>query len=744
MKLFIVESPNKIKSIRGYLNAIEPGAWEVAATVGHWRGLPSMKGKVFSDVADPEDGFKENFAILEGKEDAARRLEGLVGRASGVYLASDDDREGEAISWHIEDHFGLSSAVRVRCHEITKAGIEKALEEATTTDNGLVAAQRARSLLDYLIGMEVSRMLWRFGARSAGRLQSCALRIVVEREVEIENFKAKPYWTLHVDYSDGFSASVCVEEKSDDEESSERPTIWVPKKFDSKEEADRFLKIANNEDHVVVEVEKKRAKRNPPAPFTTSSLLGSAATELKFPAKKTTSVAQVLFEKGAITYIRTDSVTLADEAIAEIRKVIDENYPDAVSEKPVEHKNKTGAQAAHEAIRPTDLLNRPTGLNRDEESVYDLIVARTLASQCRPAEFDKTVISIQPGKESWRLRASGSVIKQPGWMSVWGRARTEDSVLPDISKDLRLSVSKCSVKESKTKSPARFTEQALIKYLESRGIGRPSTYSSMITTLTDRDYVSRKKSFLIPEELGRVADGLVKIGFEELSNEKFTAQTERALDGVANGKISREEFLAAFYGKFQRMRARAVKLFANFAEANPDLDKYAVKEHGEPCSKCEGRMLVRSGKYGPYARCADEECGHTVNLSPPEIIKIPCEICAGKVEKKKYKKGGKSKTFFTCLSCDWSSDFAPAKVSKWPCHRDPKHGKMLEKRFKKKDGTKVSCFECQTCKFSTYDGPKPPSCPKCGGRMRGCKSAKGGFFGCAQYPKCDGAVFPKK
>lgn len=702
-KLFVVESPNKIKKIRSLLEKREPGVWDVVATVGHWRGLPPMAGQAFEDVAPPANRFRETFVVHEEKAEVAARLEAALERAKEVFLASDADREGEAISWHVAEHFGLKAPKRVRANEITENGIWGAVAAAGDIDKNLVDAQRARALLDYLLGMEMSRMLWRFGAKSAGRLQSCALRIIVDRERSIMGFESKPWWRLQVRYDEGFTATVgAFEVPGQDELDADERLVAEPRlvarRFETEAEAKRMQDVLCAAKHVVESVETKPTRRNPPPPFTTADLLGTASSRLGWGADKTTKVAQSLFEKGAITYIRTDSRALAEEAVSEIRSYLGAHHPSLLPDNPVAAKQAATAQAAHEAIRPTHMTKAPGGeLSAEELELYDIVFERTLCCQAKSALLDKTTIRITAGGVG--LLANGVVVRDPGWTEVSSAVTLEDDELPAVANGQSLKQGGIDLEAGKTRPPPRFTERALIKYLERRGIGRPSTYASMLSTLKEREYIAEQKGSLVPLELGTLADELVRLGFNELTQEDFTAKTETALDAIADGKLAREVFLDKFYARFKGLQKLAAVAFEGFASKHPDRDRQAVIVHDKPCPKCAGAMHVRRGPSGRYAKCANDACGGVLDLEPPKIHRHPCPKCGNNVIEQKYRRDGKEKHFFRCAAegCDWKSGFPPPRVSK-------------------------------------------DRCPQCGSAMHLRRGPKSEFWSCSKYPECKKTV----
>jgi len=703
-KLLVVESPNKAKTLRPYLERLEPGAWSVVASVGHVRGLAPMANQRFEDVVDPSRGFAERFEVLAGKEDVLTRLRRAVAEAGEVYLATDEDREGEAIAWHLADLLRLKAPHRAVTHEITETGLRAAIEAASRINEGKVEAQRARAVLDYLIGMEVSRMLWRFGAKSAGRLQSCALRILVERERAIQQFTSTPFWRLQVRYGEGFTATVGgFERPSQDELDADDGVVNEPrlvaKRFTDEGEARAALGVITRGAHVVEHVEVKPLVRNPPPPFTTADLLGTAAGRLRFSAEQTTRLAQGLFEKGVVTYIRTDSTALAAEAVTEIRAYVGAHHGRLLPDAPIKARQSASAQAAHEAIRPTRMTKAPGGeLSAEEYQLYELIFERTLCCQAKPAELETTTLTIAPEGSELRLLAHGVVVVDKGWMEL-APPRAEADAVPKVTRGQRLTVVRADVEAGKTKAPPRFGERALVKFLERRGVGRPSTYATMLATLTRRGYIRKEKRMLVPEPLGFTAEELVRLGFDELTQVGFTAKTEGALDSIEDGKLGREVFLGKFYAHFRELHKAAVEKFKVFAAAHPELDREAVVDHGKPCPKCSSRMVVRVGSKGRFARCTKEDCGQTVNLEPPTYHKRPCPKCAGKVVEREYERDGKKHGFYRCESeaCGWSSSAPPPRVGKAPC-------------------------------------------PKCGGRMLLRSSTHGEFWSCSLYPECKGTL----
>lgn len=743
--IFIVESPGKVAKIQGYLDELYGrGAWAVLASYGHWRGLPDMKGLQFVDAVDPAT-WQERWAIHDHK--VAARIGSALRGAGRVLLASDADREGEAISWHIVDEFRLARVERATCTEITKQAIRAAVEAPRPLDIALVEAQRARAVLDYEIGLECSRRLWRFGARSAGRVQSAALRIVVDRETAVRDFKPLDFWTIKATYQDGLVANVAAYERPSDEELDEqgegadaRPQL-KPKRFTSREDADAVVAEGSKAKHIVEDVQTKPALRKPPPPYKTSTLLGDAAKRLKWKPDRTSAVAQALFEKGAVTYIRTDSVALSQEAIEGVRAFLQAKFPNALPGAPQVHADSKAAQGAHEAIRPVHVLDDAAvvaELDADQRALYDLIKRRAVTSQAKSAELERTTITIAPEGCTWRLLASGTVVIDPGFLALADAGADGDDSdevrLPKVAAGQALRLESLTASGSKTQALPRFTVTSLIAYLERKGIGRPSTLASIFTTLTDRDYVGETKGRLLPTELGSLADRLMRVSFDSLTQEKFTALTESSLDMIAAGRLRRTDFLTQFHAGLQKMLAASDAHLADYAKRHPELDRDAVVDHDVPCVRCAAKMLRRRGKFGHYAQCTNDDCGARLSLEPLKTLKEPCPSCEADVVEQPYRKDGKRSKFFRCTSCNWKSGFKPPPVSKWPCHVDATHGKMLEMTRSREDKSTFSFFKCRVCDLTAWSGQKPPACPLCRATdMRLREGNQGSFWSCSQW-----------
>ena len=762
VRLLIVESPAKAKKLQGYADELYGvGTLKVVATVGHWRGLPKMDGQPFSDVVDT-GSWQERFVVH--KDDIAAKLGSHISKATEVILATDADREGEAIAWHIAQHFRLHDPKRATYTEVTKAALSAALAAPRPLDLPLIEAQRARQVLDYLLGMELSRRLWRFGCKSAGRVQSAALRIVVDREKAIEDFKAVPYWTVQATYGEGFSAVVATFGESTAEEDAaqadesfgaddaeapgKKEPVLRERRFATQEEAAEVVKAGKAVRHTIEKVDAKTELRKPPAPFSTASMQAAAAEAFDWRPDKTAAVAQSLYEAGLVSYIRTDSVSLGTDAIADVRAYLQKHHPKALPAEPQRHADSKGAQGAHEAIRPTSMDNpEAASLRGDDRTLYDLIFRRTLVSQAKSAEFHLTTVTVAPAGLPWRLLKRGSALVSPGYLALLNDAAAPASDLPTgLVAGQPLALASLLAKGQKTKAPSRFTLKSLIAYLERKGIGRPSSYGTIFATLEDRNYLRRAKKFIVPDELGVLCDRLTRTSFDVLTQEQFTAVTERGLDAISEKKQQRTVFLTSFFGGFSKMLTSADQALAAYAERHPELDRKAVIPHKDPCPACGAACVVRKGKFGTYAQCNDESCGRRRSLEQLKRLKEPCPTCDGEVIEQPYVADGKRSVFYRCENGDWKSSFKPPKVTKVPCHQDSSHGMMVEVvRVNRTTKEKFTRYVCQTCDYSAKTKEPPPACPLCRVSMNFITPKTGDpFWGCSEFAAtgCKGFVRP--
>jgi DNA topoisomerase-1 len=633
MKLVIVESPAKAKTINKYLGK----DYEVLASFGHIRDLPSKDGSV-----RPDEDFAMSWEIDAGSKKHVADIVRAVKEADEVILASDPDREGEAIAWHVLDVLKEKKAIkdkpvsRVVFNAITQSAITEAMKHPRAIDEPLVDAYLARRALDYLVGFTLSPILWRKlpGSRSAGRVQSVALRLVSDREAEIEKFKPQEYWSVLAQLlhkGKKFQARLySVDGKTTD-------------KLDvtTGAEAEALKKAIDAGQFTVTSVDRKPTKRNPYAPFTTSSLQQDASSRLSLSPNRTMQIAQRLYEDGIITYMRTDAVQMAPEAIAEARRAIEKEFGTAyLPSTPRIYQTKAkNAQEAHEAIRPTDMFRHPDtlrNLDADQQKVYGLIWRRTIASQMRPAEIERTTADIDigaPGRVI-ALRAVGSVVTFPGFLALYGveakEDRTDDSEdedsreLPPLATGDKPGLESCDIEQHFTQPPARFTEASLIKKMEELGIGRPSTYASTLTVLKDRDYVRLEKRALVPEDRGRLVTAFLESFFKRYVEYDFTAHLEEQLDEISAGTLDYKTVLREFWKEFSAAVAETKDLrVTEVLDALNDLladHIFPPKLDGSDPRSCPtcgtGTLSLKLGKFGAFIGCSNyPECRHTMQLS---------------------------------------------------------------------------------------------------------------------------------
>ena len=679
--LLIVESPAKAKTINRYLG----DDFKVMATVGHVIDLPKSELGV-----DVEKGYKPLYQVIHGKRKILQELKRALPEQGNVYLAMDPDREGEAIAWHVQEYLKLKDAKRVSFHEITKDAILQAIKSPSSVNEDLVEAQKARRVLDRLYGYKLSELLWKkiWYGLSAGRVQSVALRLVVEREEEREAFKPEEFWDFLVEVSkDGEKLKIKLIKRDGKK--------YIPKKEQEVKEIEEML---DNYAYKVVDIVKKEIKRNPYPPYTTSTLQQSANNVLGFSAKKTMTLAQRLYQAGYITYMRTDSVYLAQKAIKEIRGVIADKYgKQYLPEKERYYKNKAkNAQEAHEAIRPTDFSFDSSKLPSDEARLYNLIWKRAVSSQMNPEIIEDLNIYFEPDaglKYKFTFLAKGQKIIFDGFRVVYGTAKEDEAIqyisnikLGDIFKKERF-----LIEQKFTQPPARYTEASLVKKLESLGIGRPSTYATIISTILDRKYVEREKKFLFPTDIGRVVAHFLKGNFTQLVDYQYTANVEDSLDEIAKGKEKYIPFLDSQYKP----------LMENIQKAEKNVKKEDVVVLGdsdEKCPICGAKMVIKLGKYGKFLSCSRfPECkgmkdinGEGEELDFNKYLKV--EKCP-KCESKMILKNGKFGKF-------------------WACENYP---------------------ECKT----TMPLLLNEKCPECGRNLVEKKSRWGKTFkGCSGYPEC--------
>jgi len=576
-KLLIVESPAKAKTIGKYLGP----EYEVIASIGHVRDLPKSNKKAI----DIEAGFVPKYEVSAGKEKVLAEIKRLAKGASEILLATDPDREGEAIAWHINEacHLDPKKTHRVTFHEITKDAIIEALKHPREIDERLREAQEARRVLDRLVGYDLSGIIWkkvRYGL-SAGRVQSPALRIIMEREREIRAFKPETYWAITADGKTTKAEPL--------------PLICSIEPRE-KAQVDDIVKKGKSEAWKVVDVEETEVKRTPKAPFTTSTLQQAASSRLGFSPSRTMSVAQRLYEAGLITYMRTDSTNLSAQAVAQIVSVVEKKYgKDKVQTRTFTAKSKN-AQEAHEAVRPTNVSVENAGANPEQERLYSLIWARTIASQMVDAKTLRTKIIASTVTESIPpFNANGSRVTAPGWLSADPMSRGDDVELPKVIKGEKITVADVIATEKQTEPPSRYSEAGLVKELEKRGIGRPSTYASIIKTLEDREYVTKENKALKPTDTGDVVSSFLEANFTEYISDTFTAEMEDKLDLIAEGKAQYIKTLSDFYGPF----LKEVKLKDKLDKATTLGDAPAEFV----CPICGSPMNVKLSRSGKFLSC---------------------------------------------------------------------------------------------------------------------------------------------
>jgi len=717
MNLVVVESPAKANTIKKYLGP----SFEVVASYGHVRDLVPKEGAV-----DPEQGFAMQYQVIDRNERHVQAIAKKLKAADALYLATDPDREGEAISWHLYEllkkrhQIGKRPVYRVVFNEITKGAVREAVAHPRELSLDLVNAQQARRALDYLVGFNLSPLLWKKVRRglSAGRVQSPALRLIVEREQEIEAFETREYWTVAAD---------AIKEKKPFEARLTQLAGEKIEQFSIRDEArarevERMLSQAAAGRLRVEKVERKQRKRHPAPPFITSTLQQEAARKLGFTTQRTMRVAQQLYEGvdigggavGLITYMRTDSVNLAQEALVEIRGFIAERYgADHLPPQPRIFKTKSkNAQEAHEAIRPTSIGRLPAQvqahLTRDQARLYELIWKRTLACQMAHALIDTVAVDLSAGAGNL-FRATGSTVAEPGFMRVYleGRDDTtaadddEERMLPDLKEGEQVDVLAIRAEQHFTEPPPRYTEASLVKALEEYGIGRPSTYASIISTLQEREYARLESKRFFPTDVGRIVNKFLTEHFSSYVDYDFTARLEDDLDAVARGEEDWVPLLEQFWKPFKER--------VDHTQENVTRSDVTQEPIGEDCPQCGAPLAIRLGKHGRFVGCTKyPECDYTRDLQAESGgARPPAEVVEGR----------------TCPECGSELQI--------------KHGKY---------GKFIGCGAYPKCRYiEPLERPENTgvTCPKCGeGTLLKKKSRRGKvFYSCSTYPKCDYAVW---
>ena len=655
-KLIIVESPAKANTIKKFLG----GNTKVVASMGHVRDLPKSKMGI-----DIEHDFEPQYINIRGKGNLIKALKADAKKAKKVYLATDPDREGEAIAWHLAHILEIpeNSVCRVTFNEITKETVQNSMKKPRTIDMNLTNAQQARRVLDRIVGYKISPVLWKKVRRglSAGRVQSVAVKLIVDREEEIEKFIPEEYWNIYAKLLDNDSNKTFVARLY----GKDKKKIEIH----SEDEVNEILKQIEKGKYIVTEVKKGQKKRTPAPPFTTSTMQQEASRKLGFTLKRTMSIAQGLYEGvkvegkgtvGLITYMRTDSTRISEEARTAAKKEIVSRYGEEYYENRY-YKTKQNSQDAHEAIRPTYIDLNPDeikdSLTKDQYKLYKLIYNRFLASQMQSAVFD--TISANIDVNNYNFRATGQSLKFKGFMTLYvetsdnKKDEDEESFVPDLKENQEVVKQEITTKQSFTEPPPRYTEASLVKALEEKGIGRPSTYSPTITTIIERRYIEKEQKQLIPTELGKVVNKLLTENFPDIINVEFTAKIEDEFDEIADGKENWKDVIRNFYGPFEEEVEKVEK----------DLEHVELKEEVSdvPCDKCGRMMVIKYGRYGKFLACPGyPECK---NAKPYiETIDVPCPKCGGKIQIRRSKK---KKKYYICennpKSCDFISWNKPKK-----------------------------------------------------------------------------------
>jgi len=698
-KLVIVESPTKAKTISKFL----PKEYKVESSFGHIRDLPKKQMGI-----DIENDFEPTYEIPETAKKQVTKLKGLAKKSDSILFATDEDREGEAIAWHLKEILKPKNSQRITFHEITKKAIQDSLEHPREIDMNQVDAQQARRVLDRLVGYELSPFLWKKVARglSAGRVQSVAVRLIVEREREIDAFKPEEYWTLEAIFSNDKKDKIEAKLHSIDGK--------TLKKFDinNEKDAQKFTKQIKEQNYKVANIETKEIKKKSPTPFQTSTLQQDANNKLGFTAKQTMMLAQQLYEGidlkdergsvGLITYMRTDSLNLSQEFLSSCHNYIEKQIgKEYASAKPKVFKTKTkAAQEAHEAIRCTHVNYSPDSikncLNDKQFKLYNLIWSRSVATQMNDAIFNSTSIDINSENNKFSFRASGQTIKFDGYMKVYKTA-SKETLLPEVKKDEALNLDKLDRMQHFTQPPPRYTEASLVKILEEYGIGRPSTYAPTLDTIEKRNYVTKEEKRFKPTDIGTTVTDILVKHFPQIVDYQFTAKMEDDLDEIAHQGKKWQPIIKEFYNPFHK----------NLEKKDKELTKKELTEEktDEKCDKCGKPMVIKMGRFGKFMACSGyPECKNTKPIegeedNQPEAEKLDekCPECGGQLE---YKRG--------------------------------RYGKF------------IGCSNYPDCKFiKSFSQKTGVKCPECGGELVSRKGKRGIFYGCSNYPKCKFTLWGK-
>jgi DNA topoisomerase-1 len=729
--------PTKVRTVKKYLGK----DYNVAATVGHIKDLPGKEMGI-----DIEGGFKPKYKTIPGKQKIIKTLKQAAGDATDIYLAPDPDREGEAIAWHTSEVLKKKDRkfYRVLFHELTKDAIHKAMASPQSLDRPKYEAQQARRILDRLVGYEISPLLWRKvkGGLSAGRVQSVALRIICERERAIHAFEPREYWsiTAHLEGESPPPFTAKLARKNNDK-------IEIP----NEEKTNAILTELEGQEFVVKKIAKKTIRKNPLPPFTTSKLQQDAIRKLRFSAKKTMLIAQQLYEGielgpgepvGLITYMRTDSTRIAGEAADEALGLIREKFGDDYAlEKPRFFKNRKKVQDAHEAIRPTSVSNTPEEmaayLSKDQLSLYRIIWQRFVASQMKQALINQVSVTIEAGP--YQFAASGSNVKFPGFMALYmsvddeiaNKDQKKTADLPELSEGLILNLQQLEPKQHFTQPPPRFSEASLVKELEENGIGRPSTYASILSTIREKEYADLQNRYFRPTELGFIVNDLLVENFSDIFDVEFTARMEENLDRVESSEVESLQILTQFYHPFKKELEAAAK------------DMLSVKGVGFPtgldCPECGKPLHIKVGKNGHFLACSGyPDCNYSRDYTRDEKGNIqPVEISSEVVVDKSCDKCGqpmvvKRGRFGEFLACSaypqckntqsLNSNGANHKIG-IKCPENDCDGDIVERKSKR-GKTFYGCSRYPKCEFATWDKPVARDCPQCGAKILAEKTTK--------------------
>ncbi|MCS6949830.1 MAG: type I DNA topoisomerase [bacterium] len=715
--LIIVESPAKTRTLKNFLG----DEFRVEASMGHVRDLPEKDFGV-----DVQDGFTPTYITLPERQDVLKKLKEAAEQASEVYLASDPDREGEAIAWHLREALNLHQARRIEFNEITRQAVQQALQHPRDIDMNRVHAQQARRILDRIVGYRLSPLLWKKASRntlSAGRVQSVAVRLVVEREREIEAFVPEEYWTI--------TARLTPDTEANAFDATLRLRDGEKLELRNEQEANAVVQELQGAQYVVQKIKRSERKRNPSPPFITSTLQQEAARKLGFSAKRTMQIAQQLYEGvelgaqgsvGLITYMRTDSTRVAAEAQAQARDYIGKEFGERyLPEKPPQYRSRGGAQDAHEAIRPTVVVRTPESvkpyLSKEQYELYRLIWQRFIASQMASAVLDVVTVDIQAGR--YTFRATGSSVKFDGFMRVYVEGKDNGELsdeerppLPPMMEGQVLTLLDLLPEQHFTEPPPRYTEATLVKALEEKGIGRPSTYATILSTIVERGYVELRDKKFYPTQLGvAVTDYLVK-HFPDILDVRFTASVEQQLDEIEEGKQEWREVLRAFYEPFAQRLAET--------ERSSEFVRIEPKETDYTCPTCGAKMLLREGRYGKFLGCSRyPECKTVVKVTPSGEPVPPdrpsdetCDQCGSPM----VIRWGRYGDYLAC-SNETCGARKPLEKSLGVTCPACKQGQIVERRARRgKLRGKVfyGCNRYPDCDFTLWDKPVGRMCPQCG------------------------------